>query len=80
MNGDINAVIFLRDPFETRPQEPDIQAMLRVCDIHNVPLATNISAAEAVLHLIFEHPEAITGHHLAAQYIEEMAAIHDREN
>ncbi len=50
--------------------------LLRVCDVHNVPLATNVATAEAVLHLIFEHPEALSGHHLAAQYLEDMASVH----
>lgn len=43
------AVIFLRDPLEAQPHEPDVQALMRVCDVHNVPLATNLAAAEAVL-------------------------------
>lgn len=75
-NEEINAVIFLRDPLTAHPHEPDVSALLRVCDVHNVPLATNLTTAEAVLHLIFEHPEALGGHHLAAEYIEEMAAVH----
>ena len=75
-NGDINAVIFLREPLMAHPHEPDVSALLRVCDVHDVPLATNLASAEAVLHLLFEHPEALGGHHLAAEYIEEMAAVH----
>lgn len=43
------AVIFLRDPLAAQPHEPDVQALMRVCDVHNVPLATNLAAAEAVL-------------------------------
>jgi len=76
-NGDVRAVIFLRDPMTAQPHEPDITALLRICDVHDVPLATNLATAEAVLHLMFEHPEALSGHHLAAQYWEDMAAIHD---
>ena len=75
-DGLIDAVIFLRDPLTAHPHEPDVSALLRVCDAHGVPLATNIVTAEAVLHLLFEHPEALSGHHLAAQYLEEVAAIH----
>jgi methylglyoxal synthase len=74
---DINAVIFLRDPLMAHPHEPDVSALLRVCDVHNVPLATNLSTAEEVMHLISEHPEALGGHHLAAEFLEEMAAVHD---
>ena len=76
-NGDVRAVIFLRDPLMAQPHEPDISALLRVCDVHDVPLATNLATAEAVLHLLFEHPEALGGHHLAAQFLEEMAAVHE---
>lgn len=43
------AVIFLRDPLTAQPHEPDITALLRVCDVHNVPLATNRVTAEAVI-------------------------------
>ena len=39
--GEIDYVIFLRDPLTSQPHEPDINALLRLCDVHNVPLATN---------------------------------------
>jgi methylglyoxal synthase len=51
-NEEVNAVIFLRDALTANPHEPDVSALLRVCDVHNVPLATNLATAEAVLHLI----------------------------
>jgi methylglyoxal synthase len=70
-NEAIKAVIFLRDPLTAHPHEPDVSALLRVCDVHNVPLATNLTTAEAVLRLIFEHPEAL-GANQAASYIEKM--------
>ena len=47
--GLIDAVIFLRDPLTAQPHEPDITALLRVCDVHNVPLATNLASAERLL-------------------------------
>jgi len=47
--GLINAVIFLRDPLTAQPHEPDITALLRVCDVHNVPLATNMATAELIV-------------------------------
>jgi methylglyoxal synthase len=59
-SGTAQAVIFLRDPLTAQPHEPDIAALLRVCDVHNVPLATNAATAGAVLHLLFEHPEELT--------------------
>ena len=73
-NGQIDAVIFLRDPLTAHLQEPDVSALLRVCDVHNVPLATNLATAEAVLHLISEHPEELAGHRMAVQFLEEVAA------
>lgn len=49
VNGDIDFVIFLRDPLTAQPHEPDVSALLRVCDVHNVPLATNLATAEALV-------------------------------
>lgn len=48
--GEIDAVLFLRDPLTAQPHEPDISALMRVCDVHNVPLATNLASAELILH------------------------------
>jgi len=76
-NGEVNAVIFLRDPLNARSHEPELHSLLKVCDVHNVPIATNLITAEAVVHLLSEHPEALSGHHLAAQYLEEMADRHE---
>lgn len=50
----IDMVIFLRDPLTAQPHEPDITALLRVCDVHNVPLATNLATAEALMALLEE--------------------------
>ena len=47
--GEVNAVVFLRDPLTAQPHEPDISALLRICDVHDVPLATTLSAAEYLL-------------------------------
>jgi methylglyoxal synthase len=47
--GTVMAVIFLVDPLNAQPHEPDIQALLRVCNVHDVPLATNLSTAEAII-------------------------------
>lgn len=56
--GEIDAVIFLRDPLTAQPHEPDISALLRVCDVHNVPLATNLATAELILHGLLEGEKA----------------------
>ncbi len=42
-------VIFLRDPLTSQPHEPDINALLRLCDVHNIPLATNRRSAHILL-------------------------------
>jgi methylglyoxal synthase len=76
-NEDVDAVIFLRDPFTAHPHEPDVSALLRICDAHGVPLATNIVTAEAILHLLAEHPEALGEHHLIAEYLDEIASVHN---
>ncbi len=47
--GDVDAVIFLRDPMTAQPHEPDINALVRACDVHDVPCATNLSTARFVL-------------------------------
>lgn len=47
--GEIRAVFFFRDPLTAQPHDPDVSALLRVCDVHAVPLCTNASTAEAVI-------------------------------
>ncbi|MEY3422863.1 MAG: hypothetical protein RIR48_3192 [Bacteroidota bacterium] len=47
--GEIDAVIFFRDPLDKHPHEPDVQMLMRLCDVHNIPLATNPAAAYYVL-------------------------------
>ncbi len=48
----IDLVIFLRDPLTAQPHEPDVNALLRLCDVHNIPLATNMATAEVVVKAI----------------------------
>jgi methylglyoxal synthase len=50
--GKIEAVIFLRDPLTAQPHEPDVSALMRVCDVHAVPLATNRATAAAVVETL----------------------------
>jgi methylglyoxal synthase len=47
--GLLNAVLFFRDPLGKHPHEPDIQMLMRICDVHDVPLATNPSTAKLIL-------------------------------
>lgn len=51
--GEVQAVIFLRDPLTAHPHEPDASALARLCDVHNIPLATNLATAEAVVESMF---------------------------
>ncbi|MEN1762059.1 methylglyoxal synthase [Anoxynatronum sibiricum] len=48
-NNRMDLVIFLRDPMTAQPHEPDIQALIRLCDVHLIPVATNIASAEIML-------------------------------
>ena len=48
-NGEIDLVIFLRDPLTAQPHEPDVSALLRLCDVQRIPLATNTSSATIIL-------------------------------
>lgn len=45
----LDLVLFLRDPLTAQPHEPDVQALLRLCDVHQVPVATNAVSAEMLL-------------------------------
>lgn len=47
--GLVHAVIFFRDPMGKHPHEPDINMLLRQCDVHSIPLATNISTAHLMV-------------------------------
>jgi methylglyoxal synthase len=49
VNGEVDCVIFLRDPMTPQPHEPDINALVRACDVHNIPCATNLASAHLVL-------------------------------
>ena len=46
---EVNGIIFFRDPLTAQGHEPDVNALLRLCDVYNVPLATNFGSAEAIL-------------------------------
>ncbi|CAM3930266.1 methylglyoxal synthase [Alicyclobacillus pomorum] len=50
--NEMDLVIFLRDPLTAQPHEPDITALLRLCDVHNIPVATNLATAEALLRAL----------------------------
>ena len=51
-DGNMDLVIFLRDPLTAQPHEPDVSALLRLCDVQKIPLATNLSSAEIMLEAL----------------------------
>lgn len=48
--NEIDLVLFFRDPLEPKNYETDIASITRLCDVHNIPLATNLATAEALIH------------------------------
>jgi len=57
--GQIDMVIFLRDPMTSQPHEPDINALVRACDVHDVPCATNITTARLILSQLRQNLDAL---------------------
>src|SRR5687768_7165984 len=54
--GEVDAVIFLRDPMTPQPHEPDINALVRACDVHDVPCATNPASSRLLLSTLAPKP------------------------
>ncbi len=48
-HNEIDMVIFLRDPLTPKSHEPDINNVMRLCDVHNIPVATNVATAELLI-------------------------------
>lgn len=53
----ILAVIFFRDPLTAQPHEPDVSALMRICDVQRIPLATNLGTAQAIVAWLEEQFE-----------------------
>lgn len=51
-SNSIDMVIFLRDPLTAKRHEPDINEIAKLCDTHNIPLATNLATAELLIHAL----------------------------
>ena len=51
-DGKLDLIIFLRDPLTAQPHEPDVSALLRLCDVSRIPLATNKTSAEIMLEAL----------------------------
>ena len=56
--GKLDLIVFLRDPLTSQPHEPDVSALLRLCDVQSIPLATNVKSAEIML-------EAVRNNHIS---------------
>jgi len=48
----MDMVIFLRDPLTAQPHEPDVNALIRLCDVYQIPLATNLGTAKILLQTL----------------------------
>ncbi len=48
--GEVDMLLFFRDPVSARPNEPNAVNLLRLCDMHTIPVATNIATAEVLIH------------------------------
>lgn len=48
----MDLVIFFKDPLTAQPHEPDIAALIRLCDVYQIPLASNIAGAEIFIHAL----------------------------
>ena len=64
----LDLVIFLRDPLAAQPHEPDVTALIRLSDVYDIPLATNIGTAEVLLR------------GLEAGFLDFRKVIHEKEN
>ncbi|MGZ4162000.1 MAG: methylglyoxal synthase, partial [Neobacillus sp.] len=47
--NNMDAVFFFRDPLTAQPHEPDVTALVRLCDVYSIPLATNMGTAELLI-------------------------------
>ena len=47
---EVDMLLFFRDPICAKPSEPNEMNLLRICDVHNIPVATNIATAEVLIH------------------------------
>lgn len=52
--GEMDMIIFLRDPLTAQPHEPDVSALLRLSDVYSIPLATNIGTADLLLEALLD--------------------------
>ncbi|MDX8046138.1 methylglyoxal synthase [Gracilibacillus sp. S3-1-1] len=50
--NEMDLIIFFRDPLTAQPHEPDISALMRLCDVYQIPLVTNVGGAEVLIRAL----------------------------
>lgn len=50
--GEMDMILFFRDPLTAQPHEPDVSALMRLCDVYSIPLATNMGGSEILIRSI----------------------------
>ncbi len=62
VDGEVNCLIFLWDPLEAQPHDPDIKALLRIASVYDIPVANNLATADFIIHSKFMNEEYV--HHV----------------
>ena len=60
-HNEMDLVIFLRDPENKHPHETDLKSVIRLCDLYNIPLATNLASAEIILLAMHQNEQEMGG-------------------
>ncbi|MBC3796846.1 methylglyoxal synthase [Acetobacterium paludosum] len=59
VDGKINMLIFIWDPLEAQPHDPDIKALLRIATVYDIPVANNLATADFIIHSRFMSEEYV---------------------
>lgn len=65
--NEVDLLLFFRDPINAKPSEPNEMTLLRLCDVHNIPLATNIATAEVLIHGLERGGSGLAGYRPPAE-------------
>lgn len=60
---EMDLIVFFRDPLTAQPHEPDVNALLRLCDVYSVPLATNLTSANLIISVLDSNNLEDLGHY-----------------
>ena len=69
VRGEITAVLFMRDPLDKHPHDVDINMLMRLCDVHNIPLATNYRTASILVKWFKQQTPTIKGKPMKPNYV-----------